>query len=612
MTASRHKAAERRRRTLRRVVLLVLLAVLVPIVGAGAQTIAATGAAAVTAQPGTAVPARLVPPGGFEAALATLIQEVEEENRRVAELAQQEKTVVAEAERITKAAAALDSDTEANNTKTTALNQKTGSLDTRSKALNAKIDAHNAKPNTFQLPAQAAAANAYDAEVRELEGEQAQLQAEASGIKNEQSQLEQEQARLTSRKSELATASRANDATAATLKNTAQQLQTRNQQLLQQMAQAVQSLADDPPDPAASMDRGGDSPAPPQQSDRSQSQDTDTADSPDRQPQASALKQYEQQSGTAVDMRPGTAYLTPEAVRQLPAAQAAVLGSPSITYDGLVRKPNGHFTALRVQTPGAAAVPAPAPEAFDSAGLVVYQAGEKRVIDEIKSVQEVPNSSLPGPGSPPLPDPDPEPDDCRKGFGGGWRTYLPVDQYGRAQGAEACLDEAWLSTHEGSSTTRGIRPPGYDWAGRYGAWLGSRPPALWINNCHLLAASLSGSGTDLGNLATCSRAANASRQAADDPGMNPNMASIEAQVRKAVMVDHQVVRYMVEPRYDGARTVPYEFAITAVGTCPDGSPGITIRDLTIENKVFGVNSGGWFNLGRANENGSPVPTGTMS
>ncbi|MBB4951290.1 chemotaxis protein histidine kinase CheA [Kitasatospora gansuensis] len=586
------------------------MALLVPVVGAGVQTITATNAVAVTAPSGTAVPVRLALPGGFEAALATLLQEVEEENKRVAELAQQEKEVVAEAERITKAAAALDNDIQANNAKTTAANQKTSSLNTRTQALNAKIDAHNAKPNKFQLPAQAAAANAYQAEVNELRSEQSQLQAEASGLQSERAQVEQERAGLTSRKSELTSASRANDSKASTLRNEAQQLQNQNQQLLQQMAQAVQSLVETPPSPAATMDRGGDAPAPPQRSEPSQGQDTDTADSPYRQPQISALKAYEKESGTSVDMRPGTAYLTPEAVSKLPAAQAAVLGSPSITYDGLARKPNGRYTALRVRTPEAAALPALAPEVLGTAGLVVHQAGRKRVVDEVKELQEAPSSSQPAPGSTPTPEPTREPKDCRSGFGGGWRTYLPIDQSGRAQGAEACLDEAWLNTHEGSTTTRDIRPLGYEWAGRYGAWLGSRPPNLWINNCHLLAASLSGSGTDLANLATCSRAANASKQAVDDPGMNPNMASIEAQVKKAIVADHQIVHYTVVARYEGTRTVPYEFDITAVGTHVDGSPGIDVHSA-IQNRIFGVNSGGWFNLGRADENSAPVPTGAM-
>ncbi|MFD7497708.1 DNA/RNA non-specific endonuclease [Streptomyces sp. NPDC059832] len=598
MTPPPRRTAARRRRMLPRIVQLVLMALLAPIVAAGVNTIAASDAVAAAAPAGTLAPVPLVAPGGFEAALATLFEKIDKANRQAAKLAQQEKAVVAEAERITKESAAIRDSKTALNTRVAAVSQEISGHNKRAKALHGKIAAHNAKPNRFRLPAQAAAANAYDAEARQLEAEKSKENAVEDKIQGEESQIKQKASQVDARSSRLGAASKANDTKADGLRTKAQQLQSQSQQLLAQMSQVIQSFASAPSNPAAAMDRGGDAPAPaPQAGNRSVSQDEDTGDTPYRQPRTSALKQYAKQSGTTVDMRPGMAYLTPEAVRRLPAAQAAALGSPSVTYDGLVRKPNGHYTALRVRAPGTAALPAPAPEVLASGGLVVHQAGEQRVVDEVTSVEEAPSLSQPGPSNPPSPDPDPA--DCRSGFGGGWRTYLPVDRSGRAQGAEACLTKDFIDNNKGTRTApKTVAPPAYRWAAIYAAGLGDRPAQFWRNACHLLAGSLGGSGTGYDNLATCSRTANSTKQGGSPPHHTGNMAYYEGEVRKVLNNERGVVvHYTVTPEYNGTRVVPTQFHMQATKYTP-GVGAVTLFNNYVPNDIFSLKDQQWHNMGK--------------
>ncbi len=554
-------------------------------------------------------------PQGFEAAVATMLAKFDEANRQAAEMAQQEKAVVAEAERILKEAAAIRDSKAALNARVAAVNQEIDGHNARAKALDGEIAAHNGKQHEFQMPAQAQAAAAYDGEAQQLEARKNQENAVEDKIQGEQNQIRQEASQVDARSSQLDAASKANDTKASDLKTKAQQLQARRQELLGQMAQAIQNLATAAPNPAAAMDQGGDAPAPaPQAGNRSVSQSEDTGDTPYQQPRISALKDYGKQAGGTVDVRPGTAYLTPEAIRQLPAARAATMTSPSFSYDGLVRKPNGHYTALRLRAPAAAPAAAPAPESFAPGGLVAYRNGERLLIDGITTLQDAAASA----GSLPSSGPDGEeqrrdPEDCRRG-GKGWVELGKRDSANgnRATQMNACLDTDYLSTHEGTGTQTTPRPPGYNWAGRYNGFLGNTDPSKWINNCHLLAKRLSGSGTDLDNLATCSRAANAAPNATGDPGMTPHMAKIEGEVSDAI-ADKQIVRYTVTPHYAGNRTVPYEFVMSAHGVYPDGTRGIDTEDVVIENKIWSVKNGQWYNLGRVFDSRmtpvGPVPTG---
>ncbi|GAA3068106.1 hypothetical protein GCM10020000_60590 [Streptomyces olivoverticillatus] len=139
----------------------------------------------------------------------------------------------------------------------------------------------------------------------------------------------------------------------------------------------------------------------------------------------------------------------------------------------------------------------------------------------------------------------------------------------------------FLEANPGSYATSEVRPPGYEWAGKYAGYLELAPPFA-INNCHLLARELSGSGTDLDNLATCSRQANTYSKG--EGRLEDNMRKYEVQVKDAID-DGQVVRYQVTPKYSGSRTVPASFEMSAVGSYGDGSPGIRF-DEVVPNSLW--------------------------
>ncbi|GHF66160.1 hypothetical protein GCM10010218_54560 [Streptomyces mashuensis] len=196
--------------------------------------------------------------------------------------------------------------------------------------------------------------------------------------------------------------------------------------------------------------------------------------------------------------------------------------------------------------------------------------------------------------------------DCRKG-GKGWVDWGDRDpQNGmRATWAEACLDKAYIEENPGTPTRRDIRPPGYEWAGRFVRHLGL-DPAYSVNNCHLLGKQLSGPGTELKNLATCSRAANFPN---GGEGVQDNMFKFEDKVKSAIDL-RQVVYYRVTPKYDGPRTVPVAFEMLAIGRYEDGRPGVSF-DEVVPNSVYSRKFGQWRNMGTATKQGKMEPVGGM-
>ncbi|WP_330321403.1 DNA/RNA non-specific endonuclease (plasmid) [Streptomyces clavifer] len=200
--------------------------------------------------------------------------------------------------------------------------------------------------------------------------------------------------------------------------------------------------------------------------------------------------------------------------------------------------------------------------------------------------------------------------DCRRN-GAGWLDLGTRDAaHGyRATAMNACLDTAYLTTHakRGSPTTSVVRPPGYQWATSTAGYLRIKDIPLRINNCHLLGKQLTGSGEDLDNLVTCSRAANA--QVTGDDGFANDMAALEGRVKTAVD-GGQVVRYQVTPVYSGPRTVPVKLEISAIGMYPDGRPGGLLVKRALENKLFQPQTQIWHNLGLWVMNGKAVPTGS--
>lgn len=206
---------------------------------------------------------------------------------------------------------------------------------------------------------------------------------------------------------------------------------------------------------------------------------------------------------------------------------------------------------------------------------------------------------------------------CRGTDGQGWINYKPVDAAngGRATGAVGCIDKAYASTHGSEVQCRSglkICPPGYDWARNLAYFFGHPKPGRHVNACHLVGQSLGGDGLDPANLSTCGRVTNtdgddvAGRQAI-------SMRSWERVVENAIE-SGQVVRYEVTPNYEGPRTAPKSYTMSAEGMYPNGSPGISFND-TVPNLLLSGPQGSqqFINLGMYTDsrNGLPVPVAGM-
>jgi len=188
--------------------------------------------------------------------------------------------------------------------------------------------------------------------------------------------------------------------------------------------------------------------------------------------------------------------------------------------------------------------------------------------------------------------------------GTGWISYAPTGWHKRATAATACLTRQFVDDHPGSAVTQDIRPPGYAWAQLYARHLRADSRAS-VNNCHLLGKQLSGSGTDLRNLSTCGRDANAYPEKGGLGAMD-NMLQFENQV-EAHLDGGKTVLYSVHPRYAGNRVTPETYRMTATVWDRDGKlVGTTTREV-----VNMMNTPrGWHNLGTVvdSRTGRDVPT----
>ncbi|MBP2336565.1 RHS repeat-associated protein [Saccharothrix coeruleofusca] len=188
-------------------------------------------------------------------------------------------------------------------------------------------------------------------------------------------------------------------------------------------------------------------------------------------------------------------------------------------------------------------------------------------------------------------------------------NYKPVDtaRGGRATGVEACLTIDDLDN--GKGTPASVNPPGMGWAFGYARSLGVEREELtrWINRCHLLGKQFGGSGSDLRNLSTCGRTANATKVATRDQPINHHMYNFEKKV-EAALRSKQIVRYEVTPIYKGRRTVPVSYEMTAEGMYEGGAPGINMHAV-VPNTIYSPKTGGRHNLGLIEDGGAPVPVG---
>ncbi|MDI2130543.1 LamG-like jellyroll fold domain-containing protein [Yinghuangia seranimata] len=170
--------------------------------------------------------------------------------------------------------------------------------------------------------------------------------------------------------------------------------------------------------------------------------------------------------------------------------------------------------------------------------------------------------------------------------------YKPLDAYGRATGAQACLVDGELE----KGTAPSSDPTGYGPAQDLADQEGLDEKA--INACHLIASTLGGRGIQR-NLATCPRQTNA--YVRGDGRISENMRFYEAQVAAAVKAK-QIVDYRVTPKYaNGDPTknpVPVSFEMMALGTDAQGNVGFTLS-VVVPNSIYSPKRKSWINLGFA-------------
>ncbi|MEV7774570.1 RHS repeat-associated core domain-containing protein [Kitasatospora sp. NPDC086791] len=216
----------------------------------------------------------------------------------------------------------------------------------------------------------------------------------------------------------------------------------------------------------------------------------------------------------------------------------------------------------------------------------------------------------PQPGTEPGEDRGRSGSDCRNGFGGGWRLYSPLDagNGGRATGVEACLDKAFVETHNKGkdiatkpSGSNAVLPPGHVWAATFTWWLGHNDTSNWRNICHLLAGSLGGEGTAYENIASCSRTANSTPMGGSPDHHVDNMAHYEDLVRKAVNAG-QVVHYWVTPKYAGGGVIPIGFQMKASGYSSTGGTELFF-DNYVPNDMYSFLDMKWHNMGAYSPSG---------
>jgi peptidoglycan hydrolase CwlO-like protein len=595
--------------------LLVLAAVVTPVVAPAAPARADTITAPAPVQNGS--PSLTDLPVLMGIPMTSLVQRVESRNEQVQEVKQEESDQAAEERRITNAIDGYNKRAATYDSETATANQEAADVGSQIQALNTAIDEHNAQPHDFLIPRDQEAADAYQNQADQLNARKSKLDDEKNAVNDEQSQLEQEQGQLTTEKEQLTATITQFNAKNQELQARVQQLAAEGQELLAEIADAEQSLTDSPPDPAAAMDQGGDAAAPPEQADTAASpaaaaasgpgDDPAGGDTPSQQPQRSALKAYAQHTGVPVVLQPGTAYLSPDAIRALPASQAAQLGAPTGRYDGLVRQPDGTYSALEVQTPGAAVSPQQA--AFNAA----VRSGKKVTTITIGNQRAVITHITPVPMTSPYWTPHPGPQGppgsgkaaCLTRFqgersGGGWIRYTttPVPKVDkdisppngpgvRPGQATACLAAPIVKGSVAAST---------DITGWKDAY--KKAPTGPLARCHLIANDVGGKGTgatyEESNLVPCWQiGTNITRF-----GMRP----FETLVAKAADQDGaygtlqngSAVYYVVTPIYRNARsTIPEAITVEAWIEQPDGARWPLFFPDTIEN----VERGGSTNLG---------------
>ncbi|MEI5010341.1 RHS repeat-associated core domain-containing protein [Streptomyces sp. PmtA] len=264
---------------------------------------------------------------------------------------------------------------------------------------------------------------------------------------------------------------------------------------------------------------------------------------------------------------------------------------------------DGHWFALAIPVVAAVFVAA----VVVTVAIIAVAAAVEYVVNEVReridersrARDDADDQPAPDPKRLPRPKPEPDDDDNRSGCGDGWIKYGDRDAANgnRATAGEACLTKEYLKKNKGTAV--GSNPPGYTWAQNFAKGKGLDEQKN-VNACHLIGNKLAGKGV-LANLSPCARGANA-KQIGSTQG-EEHMRKYESMVYTAVMAGQDVM-YTVSPRYDGSRTVPTGYDMSAYGVNPDGSVGIDFQ-VFIPNELSTGD-----NLGTQSSGGAPTPTGS--
>jgi hypothetical protein len=248
----------------------------------------------------------------------------------------------------------LDEQIAAFQQKVTAWQQQGQALATQAQSLESRIQAHNAVVDSYpNREAPPEVAGPVNAEAAALNAERDGLNGQIGAWKGQSSALEAE--RL---------------------------------QLLQRMAYVLQNQYKVVPKLPFRKAPGGDSASPTGRNRLGEYSRGNGGDAPSRQKENAALDAYARDNGVPVVKNQIRAELTPETYDKLSPDDAAKLREYR-KFDGLVRKPDGHYKALEVKTGTAKYQPGQQP--FDNAIRAGGQAtarldGQEIIIDEVEIV----------------------------------------------------------------------------------------------------------------------------------------------------------------------------------------------------------------------------------
>ncbi|WP_237774422.1 DNA/RNA non-specific endonuclease [Actinosynnema sp. ALI-1.44] len=344
--------------------------------------------------------------GGFLKTIPGLEAQVTSLQNRVVALQQRKEALVAEVQQQNGKIDAHNQKSAACDQKTSAWNTKAAAFTAKATALNAKIDAHNAKPHVFELPRQAAEARAYDAETNQLRSEQDALKAENAQLEGEKSQLAAERSAVDNEGRALETEKRQLRSRIDALKTEGEQLADVIQELLEQAMEELQSAMASQTQEVPRRTPGGDQDSPASRTGYIGNPADDGGDPVSRKQDSDALDSYAVDNSRLVDKRQVNAVLTPEAVSGLSVDQVTRL-TPYQTYDGLVRKSTGTYTALAIRPTATEPGQQPFDEAIRRGGTATAVVDGKRiVIDAVDTIPAPTNS--PTPTRPSVPTPAPQ------------------------------------------------------------------------------------------------------------------------------------------------------------------------------------------------------------